>query len=306
MVVPLDERRAPHRRRARRTVRRRRVRPRTRRVAAHRPRRRSRSSRQRYSPRCSSGAVLHARSSAWQLRRDASATAISRSARRRSGISEPDAVAGALDATAERLDSLVARERAFSADASHQLRTPLQALRIELESIELGGAAPEELPAALAQVDRLQSTVETLLAVARDVPRTGRPFALARSARRDRAPAGTARWRPRARAAAHRPRRRLACAGLRPRRPRDSRRPRRERLAPWRGAGDDHRRSPSDATRPSTSPTRAPGSPAIRRTRSSAGTGPPRGTASASRSHGRSRRPTEADSLRRTLDRAPP
>ena len=87
------------------------------------------------------------------------------------GIPEVDAVSAALDTTALRLDDLVARERAFSADASHQLRTPLQALRIELEAMELRGQAPPELPAALAQVDRLQSTADTLLAVARDAPR---------------------------------------------------------------------------------------------------------------------------------------
>jgi signal transduction histidine kinase len=87
------------------------------------------------------------------------------------GIDEIDAVGHALDATAQRLDGLVTRERAFSADASHQLRTPLQALRIELEAIELRGDSPPELPKALVQVDRLQTTIETLLAVARDVPR---------------------------------------------------------------------------------------------------------------------------------------
>jgi signal transduction histidine kinase len=83
----------------------------------------------------------------------------------RAGVAEVDEVGAALDATAQRLDDLVTRERAFSADASHQLRTPLAALRLELEALELRG---EELPAALAQVDRLQETVDTLLAVARD------------------------------------------------------------------------------------------------------------------------------------------
>jgi signal transduction histidine kinase len=85
-----------------------------------------------------------------------------------SGVAEVDAVGAALDATAGRLDALVTRERAFTADASHQLRTPLQALRIELEAMELRGADAPELPAALTQVDRLQGTIETLLTVARD------------------------------------------------------------------------------------------------------------------------------------------
>ena len=86
----------------------------------------------------------------------------------RSGIAEVDAVGGALDTTAERLDTLVTRERSFTADASHQLRTPLQALRIELEAMELRGADTPELPRAIGQVDRLQGTIDTLLTVARD------------------------------------------------------------------------------------------------------------------------------------------
>ncbi len=85
-------------------------------------------------------------------------------------IPEVDAVAVALDATAKRLDDLISRERAFSADASHQLRTPLAALRIELEGMQLRGDRSAEIPAALAQVDRLQTTIDTLLSVARDRP----------------------------------------------------------------------------------------------------------------------------------------
>jgi signal transduction histidine kinase len=86
------------------------------------------------------------------------------------GIAELDAVAAALDSTAARLDNLLARERAFSADASHQLRTPLSALRIELEARELRG---DDVSAPLEQVDRLQQTIETLLAVARDTLGSG-------------------------------------------------------------------------------------------------------------------------------------
>ncbi len=89
----------------------------------------------------------------------------------RAQIAELDEVAEALEATAQRLGDLVARERAFSADASHQLRTPLAALRLELEAVQLRGPTEPEVAAALAQVDRLQSTIDTLLAVARDTPR---------------------------------------------------------------------------------------------------------------------------------------
>jgi signal transduction histidine kinase len=87
------------------------------------------------------------------------------------GIPEVDAVGAALATTAKRLEDLVNRERAFSADASHQLRTPLQALRIDLEAAELRGDAPPEVHEALVQVDRLETTIATLLTVARDLPR---------------------------------------------------------------------------------------------------------------------------------------
>jgi signal transduction histidine kinase len=89
----------------------------------------------------------------------------------RGGVAEVDDIAAALDHTAARLGDLVSRERAFSADVSHQLRTPLAALRLELEAIELRGDPPQELPDALAAVERLQTTIDTLLAVARNAPR---------------------------------------------------------------------------------------------------------------------------------------
>lgn len=110
----------------------------------------------------------------------------------RAGVREVDEVAAALDATAHRLDDLIARERAFSADASHQLRTPLAALRLELEAIELRGNPDPELIAALGQADRLQDTIATLLSVARDLPRSNTPSDL-RAVLDD---VGT-RWRPR-------------------------------------------------------------------------------------------------------------
>jgi signal transduction histidine kinase len=91
----------------------------------------------------------------------------------RSGIAELDTVAEALDLTVARLGAVVARERTFSADASHQLRTPLAALRLELESRELAG---EDVDAPLRQVERLEATIATLLAAARDAETERTPF----------------------------------------------------------------------------------------------------------------------------------
>jgi signal transduction histidine kinase len=88
-------------------------------------------------------------------------------------IPEVDALGAALETTAGRLDQLVSRERSFSSDASHQLRTPLAALRMELEAMQLSGPSDASVEAALHEVDRLEETIATLLAVARDVPRSG-------------------------------------------------------------------------------------------------------------------------------------
>jgi len=86
-------------------------------------------------------------------------------------IPEIDEVGAALNTGSRRIGELVSRERAFSADASHQLRTPLTALRLELETLALGSPARgSELAGALAQVDRLEVTIETLLGLARGTP----------------------------------------------------------------------------------------------------------------------------------------
>ncbi|MGH8909137.1 MAG: HAMP domain-containing sensor histidine kinase [Egibacteraceae bacterium] len=86
-----------------------------------------------------------------------------------SGLPEADDVARALQMTAERLGATLERSRSFSADASHQLRTPLTALRLDLEALESAGADPELIGAAIREADRLEATIVELLSLA-DTP----------------------------------------------------------------------------------------------------------------------------------------
>ena len=71
-----------------------------------------------------------------------------------------------------RLGLMVENQRQFAGSVSHQLRTPLTALRLRLEQAEsaVGSddtAAAEAIEASRAETDRLQDMVEQLLALAR-------------------------------------------------------------------------------------------------------------------------------------------
>jgi signal transduction histidine kinase len=61
------------------------------------------------------------------------------------------------------------REREFAADASHQLRNPLTALRLRLDSLALyvTPAGERELRSALDETERLSTTIDVLLRLAR-------------------------------------------------------------------------------------------------------------------------------------------
>ncbi len=78
----------------------------------------------------------------------------------RTGVGELDTLAEALELSARRLEELITREREFSSNASHQLRTPLAGLRVSLER--------GDLETASAEADRLAATVDHMLAFARD------------------------------------------------------------------------------------------------------------------------------------------
>jgi signal transduction histidine kinase len=85
------------------------------------------------------------------------------------GVPELRALGGTINAMAGRLQRLVEAQRLFVADASHQLRSPLTALRLRLENLEphLPPAQHDKLDAAIAETVRLGRLVDSLLTLAR-------------------------------------------------------------------------------------------------------------------------------------------
>jgi len=85
------------------------------------------------------------------------------------GAPELRELASIFNDTAARLQEMMNAQQAFVGDASHQLRTPLAALRLQLENIE--SAAPSSLQPALAaaraETARLGRISEALLALTR-------------------------------------------------------------------------------------------------------------------------------------------
>ncbi len=86
------------------------------------------------------------------------------------GPPEVREVGAAFDEMADRLEELVGLQEAFVADASHQLRTPLTALRLRLENLESeieGEDALDDLAGARRETQRLSRLVDGLLTLAR-------------------------------------------------------------------------------------------------------------------------------------------
>lgn len=101
-----------------------------------------------------------------------------------SGPEEVRDLARVVNETAAKLQALLHSQEAFVADASHQLRTPLTALRLRLENLEpdVPPSGQASLEGAVAEVERLSRLVEGLLALARSdaSEETGERLELAR------------------------------------------------------------------------------------------------------------------------------
>jgi len=82
---------------------------------------------------------------------------------------EMRALGEAFNQMAERLEDLVSAQSRFVADASHQLRSPLTALRLRLENLEaeLDPVAGESMAAVGREVARLSRLVDGLLVISR-------------------------------------------------------------------------------------------------------------------------------------------
>jgi signal transduction histidine kinase len=88
------------------------------------------------------------------------------------GPPEIRGLAGSFNTMTEKISNLVERQRSFAGDASHQLRTPLTALRLQLERAAVNidtdpAAARGDIEAAGEETERLQRLVEGLLMLAR-------------------------------------------------------------------------------------------------------------------------------------------
>ncbi|HVW35107.1 MAG TPA: ATP-binding protein [Acidimicrobiia bacterium] len=93
------------------------------------------------------------------------------------GPPEIRTLARAFNDSAARLSDLLAAQDAFVADASHQLRSPLTALRLRLENLEaeVPAGTRADVRAATAEARRLSRTVDGLLALARADRAAGTP-----------------------------------------------------------------------------------------------------------------------------------
>ncbi|EWH10643.1 Signal transduction histidine kinase [Catenovulum agarivorans DS-2] len=84
-----------------------------------------------------------------------------------SHIKELQPIENAVNSLVEQVHKNVAQEKAFSADAAHELRTPLAAMRVHAHNlkhdIKLSAQAEESHHLLLSSIDRMSNTIEQLL-----------------------------------------------------------------------------------------------------------------------------------------------
>ena len=88
----------------------------------------------------------------------------------RTRIPEIDAIGVSLETSAQRVETMLANERHFTADATHQLRTGIAGVAMRVEILTMSGdeETAAEARVILDQTDQLNQTIDELLAAARN------------------------------------------------------------------------------------------------------------------------------------------
>lgn len=88
-------------------------------------------------------------------------------------VPEAREIATALTASGERIDALLRHERELAVHASHELRTPVTALRLDLEDLALWPETPAsvatQLGHSIGELDRLAAAITDMLSAARTI-----------------------------------------------------------------------------------------------------------------------------------------
>ncbi|WAL66508.1 HAMP domain-containing sensor histidine kinase [Amycolatopsis cynarae] len=113
----------------------------------------------------------------------------------RSGPPELRKLAESFDSMATSVTELLAAQRAFVADASHQLRNPLTALNLRLQNLDemVAEEALSDYEAARTEARRLNDVLDALLTLARREAMSGAPVTIDAS---DALSERVAAWRP--------------------------------------------------------------------------------------------------------------